>query len=102
MHISVKALLGMLLLSAAPLSAQVVDPGRASFDDRCGKCHGGDGNGGEMGPPIAARLNTRTDAQLATFIRDGVPTRGMPAHVMADPEMTALVRYLRTLQPQPA
>jgi alcohol dehydrogenase (cytochrome c) len=97
-----KAAVGVLLLSASVASAQVVDPGRASFEDRCGKCHGGDGNGGEMGPPIAARLNTRNDQQLAQFIRDGVPTRGMPAHVMADPEMTSLVRYLRTLQPQAA
>jgi len=38
----------------APLPAD--DPGRKSFELRCGRCHGGDGRGGEMGPDITARL----------------------------------------------
>ena len=94
--------LSALLISAAALSAQTVDPGRAAFEDRCAKCHGGDGNGGEMGPPIAVRLGSRDDQQLAAFIREGLPARGMPPHAVADPEMAALVRYLRVLQRQPA
>lgn len=101
MRIPVVALSALLLFPSI-LSAQAVDPGRAAFEDRCAKCHGGDGNGGEMGPPIAVRLGNRDDVQLAAFIREGLPARGMPPHVIADPEMAALVRYLRVLQRQPS
>ena len=38
---------------AAVASAQDVDAGRKSFESRCARCHGADGNGGEMGPAIA-------------------------------------------------
>ncbi len=101
MRISVFAL-SALVLFASGVVAQTVDPGRSAFEDRCAKCHGGDGNGGEMGPPIAVRLGSRDDQQLAVFLREGVPARGMPAHVIGDAEMAALVRYLRVLQRQPS
>jgi alcohol dehydrogenase (cytochrome c) len=92
----------VLLLIASAAAAQAVDPGRQIFETRCAKCHGGNGAGGEMGPPIVTRLTIRTDAQLAAFIREGVPARGMPPHVMADPEMASLVRFLRTILQHPA
>jgi mono/diheme cytochrome c family protein len=40
--------------SQPPLAAN--DPGRKAFELRCGRCHGGDGKGGEMGPNILERL----------------------------------------------
>ena len=40
-----------LLMPAAAL-AQDVHPGRRTFEATCGRCHGGDGTGAEMGPSI--------------------------------------------------
>jgi alcohol dehydrogenase (cytochrome c) len=95
-HISL-ALLGLLSL-AAGASAQNVDPGRTAFESRCARCHGADGNGGEMGPPIAMRLPGLDDQQLATLIHDGLPARGMPPSIITDPELSDLVKFLRTIQ----
>jgi alcohol dehydrogenase (cytochrome c) len=86
------------LLAASTVLAQDADAGRKAFETRCARCHGADGNGGEMGPPITSRLATRDDQQLATLIRQGLPARGMPPNPVADPEMTNLVRFLRTMR----
>jgi alcohol dehydrogenase (cytochrome c) len=94
----------MLLLFLAVLSAfsvaagQDVEPGRQPFETRCARCHGADGNGGEMGPPIGLRLATHDDQQLASVIRDGLPGRGMPPSRIPDPEMGDLLKFLRTIQ----
>jgi alcohol dehydrogenase (cytochrome c) len=89
-----------LLLLLLPLAqqAQTPPPGRANFEARCSGCHGADGNGGELGPPIIRRIATRDDAQLATLIREGLPTRGMPPNKAPDPEMKSLIAFLRTLR----
>jgi alcohol dehydrogenase (cytochrome c) len=90
---------------SSPAAAQdAVAAGRRTFETRCGRCHGADGAGTEMGPSILQRLKTRDDAQLAALIHDGVPARGMPPNVMPEAELTALVRFLRTIQrdPEPA
>ena len=81
--------------------AQDADPGRQGFVARCAGCHGTDGNGGELGPGIVARIPFRTDQELATVVRDGLPGAGMPAFPgMAEPEAAALIRFLRTLRPR--
>jgi alcohol dehydrogenase (cytochrome c) len=80
-------------------SAQTPD-GRAAFQSRCTDCHGTDGNGGEHGPSIRARLAGRTEQELATVLRDGVPQRGMPSFKdLPATEINALVAHLRTLAP---
>src|ERR1041385_2812913 len=89
----------LILFCALNLSAQD-DPGRKSFEDRCAKCHGADARGGELGPPIAARLASRNATQLAAVIREGMPGTGMPPNPVSDSEMPALIRHLRTLQPR--
>src|SRR6266852_4503499 len=91
------AVLGWLFM-AAGLLAQAVDPGRKAFESRCARCHGADGNGGEMGPAIAVRLTARDDRQLTSLVRDGLPALGMPPSDVADPEMADLVKFLRTIQ----
>src|SRR5713101_8474494 len=80
------AVLGWLF-AAAGLLAQTVDPGHQAFESRCARCHGADGNGGDMGPGIAVRLTERDDQQLTSLIRDGLPARGMPPGDVTDPEM---------------
>jgi len=87
-----------LILVAAGLYAQDAPPGRRVFEDRCARCHGADGNGGELGPAIANRLRAHDDGQLAALIHQGLPGRGMPPIAVSDAEMEPLVRFLRTLQ----
>ena len=88
-------------LIAAAASAQDIDRGRRTFEAVCGRCHGGDGNGAEMGPAIVQRLRARDDRQLASLIRDGIPARGMPPSPLPDPDIAALVRFLRTIERDP-
>src|SRR5207302_7034513 len=80
------------------LAAQDPDPGRAVFETRCARCHGSDGNGGELGPAIRNRLAARTDEQLSNVILKGLPGHGMPPIPVGDAEMAPLMRFLRTLQ----
>ena len=82
------------------LHAQAPAPGRTQFENRCGVCHGGDGNGGEYAPGMVAQLAMRNDAQLATLIREGLPGRGMPGSPnITEAEIGELTRFLRTLTP---
>ena len=74
------------------------DAGRTAFNSSCARCHGNDGNGGEMGPAIPARLATKDNDQLVALIHNGLPARGMPPNPIKDPELTSLVRYLRGMQ----
>src|SRR5262245_32424032 len=79
-------------------AAQSLEGGRKSFEQRCARCHGGDGWGGEMGPPIAVRLTTLADRELETLIHDGRPLKGMPGSALSGPEMTGLRKFLRAIQ----
>jgi alcohol dehydrogenase (cytochrome c) len=74
------------------------DPGRRSFESRCARCHGADGNGGEMGPSIVLKLPTHDAQQLPKLLRDGIPQRGMPPNVIETSEMDALVTFLRAIE----
>jgi alcohol dehydrogenase (cytochrome c) len=86
----------LLILAQAPRGDAA--PGRRTFETRCAPCHGATGNGGDTGPPIAARLSARDDEALAAFVRTGAPARGMPPQAMPDDEMADLLTYLRVLQ----
>jgi alcohol dehydrogenase (cytochrome c) len=87
------------LTSLALAAPQDASRGRTLYENRCASCHGADGNGGEFGPAIAARLTSRNDSELAAFLRTGVPERGMPAFDLPPAEMQQLIAYLRTLRP---
>ncbi|MGD1096276.1 MAG: PQQ-binding-like beta-propeller repeat protein [Bryobacteraceae bacterium] len=91
-----------LALGSSRIIAQNVTAGRLTFEKTCSKCHGSDGNGGELGPGILFRLTARDDQQLALLLRQGLPGRGMPAMRIAGAEMTPLIRFLRSVQRQPA
>ena len=69
-------------------------PGKKIFEDRCGTCHGADGNGGEHAPAITRAAPDLQDPQLTTLIREGLPARGMPA-VERQRRGTAAVDRLR-------
>ncbi|HEV3202215.1 MAG TPA: cytochrome c, partial [Bryobacteraceae bacterium] len=94
---------GLIIVILRSLSlAQDADPGRVLFEKTCARCHGADGNGGELGPAIGRRLAQRNDQELASLIREGLPQQGMPPNQVADAEMGPLTRFLRTLQRRPA
>ena len=86
------------LLFAQALLSQDADPGRLLFEKICARCHGADGNGGELGPAIRARLPRHNDEQLASLIHEGLPAQGMPPSQVSEAEMGPLTRFLRTLQ----
>ena len=87
-----------LTMSQPARTPQTAEPGRKVFETFCARCHGADGNGGEMGPPIGPRLAARDDRLLAEFIRAGQPARGMPPIPLADPDMADLLTHLRVIQ----
>src|SRR6476659_4974476 len=101
--VSMRAVM-ILVWMLAPASiawAQSPDSGRQVFVSRCAGCHGSDGNGGELGPAIAARVPSRTDDDLTSLFRQGLPAAGMPAFPgLTDTETHELIRYLRTLRPR--
>src|SRR5262245_844072 len=85
-----------LCLLAATDAAQSPE-GRTPFQSRYSGWHGTDGNGGEHGPSILARVQARSDVELASFLKEGVPLRGMPAFAdVPAAEMTSLVAFLKT------
>ncbi len=88
------------LLLTTIVFAQAPEAGRKQFESHCAACHGGDGNGGELGPGIVDRAANRSDRELAALIRGGIPAAGMPAFKMTDEEMPALVAYVRSLRPR--
>src|SRR5690242_13711034 len=92
-------LLVNIVLLASAASAQ--DSGRQVFAQRCAGCHGSDGNGGELGPGIATRVPTRTDQELTTLFRQGLPASGMPAFAnLSESDTGSLIQFLRTIKPR--
>ena len=90
-----------VLFPASIALAQGPDAGQQSFASRCAGCHGSDGNGGELGPAIAARVPSRTDEDLRSLFRQGLPAAGMPSFpTLSGAETGELIRYLRTLRPR--
>jgi alcohol dehydrogenase (cytochrome c) len=87
-----------ILLAAPGFIGQSVDAGHKTFDTYCSACHGADGNGGDRGPSILTRLPARDDQQLAAFIREGRPEKGMPPSQVSRAEMGPLLKFLRTIE----
>src|SRR5437667_12396748 len=89
-------------LSSSPSpAAQSAEPGRQVFVSRCAGCHGSDGTGGELGPAIAARVPSRTDEDLRSLFRQGLPAAGMPAFPsLTDTETGELSGCLRSVRPR--
>ncbi len=75
-------------------------PGKALFEDRCGTCHGADGNGGEHARGMTRAAPDLNDSQLTTLIREGLPARGMPAINVSDAELPQVIAFVRTLKPR--
>jgi len=92
--------LALLLGCSAALLFGQPDAGQRIFENTCGRCHGGDGNGGEMGPSILNRVGNFNEEQLAGLIRKGLPGRGMPPTPVSNEDMPFLTRFLRRMARQ--
>ena len=91
----------LLTVCAGAAHAQDVSAGRKSYEARCARCHGADGNGGEMGPAIRERIQLRGDVQLRELIHAGIPGRGMPPTPVEGNELRELVDFLRSIERGP-
>ncbi len=76
------------------------DRGMQQFMANCSGCHGADGKGGDKAASIATTLSVMklSDEELIRIVHDGTG-QGMPSFAqIGDANITAVVRYLRTLE----
>jgi putative heme-binding domain-containing protein len=78
-----------------------VKEGASLFRSNCSPCHGLNAHGGGRGPDLTSGRWTHgsTDAEIFRTISQGVPGTEMPANAFEDSEISAIVAYLRSLQP---
>ena len=60
---------------------EAIAEGEKLYNEACTACHGKDGTGGELGPPVAAqnrRYLRRTDQELFDAIKTGIEGTQMP------------------------
>lgn len=90
----------LILLAAACLSGQNVDSGRKRFATMCAGCHGADGTGGERGPALVGREESRIHSvdDIRNAIRNGFPAAGMPPFRLRAAQLEDLVAYVHELR----
>jgi cytochrome c oxidase cbb3-type subunit 3 len=99
-------LAGILVLSApGALSAQPtyaaadIQYGAKLFGEQCTNCHGGNGDAVTGVDLRTNRFKTVvTDNDLRNVITNGVPRTGMPPFKFPQPELTAIVAYIRNMR----
>jgi alcohol dehydrogenase (cytochrome c) len=87
----------LLLLTGPAAHAQDLQQGLSLFNATCAHCHGGNGQGGTLGPNILPRVLQDDDAALANLLQVGNPTRGMPGGLVSASEMPHMLGFLREL-----
>jgi putative heme-binding domain-containing protein len=84
----------------AKASAGEISKGKKLFDGLCAGCHGTEGAGGGVGPPLARPklARARDDDALMQIIRRGIPGTDMPAARQWDPgEVFQIAAYVKKL-----
>jgi cytochrome c oxidase cbb3-type subunit III len=77
--------------------AAAIRAGTALFQTRCASCHGIDARG-VVGPDLTTLwASGATDERLFQTIRRGVPGTDMPSSSATDPELWAMLAYVRSL-----
>ena len=74
--------------------------GERLFRQQCGRCHGRDAKGGELGPDLTSGLqNASTDAGLFRVVREGLPNTQMIgiSRSTTDQSVWMVVSYLNSL-----
>src|SRR5688572_27999512 len=79
------------------VAAALAQDARELFQKHCGVCHG-DGHGTERGPNLtdSRRLRTQSIDQIRGVIRNGVPSRGMPAFDLPPAELHSITLLVRS------
>ena len=78
--------------------------GERLFQQQCGRCHGIDAGGGELGPDLTSGYRTvSTDAGLFDIIRNGLPNSQMIgiSRASTDQSVWMVVSYLNSLNETP-
>jgi len=84
--------------AVAQTTAKPVSPGESLFQAQCGFCHGRDATGGASGPDLtdsALVAEDRGGNKIGPVIRTGRPERGMPGFPFSDPDLKAVVDYIK-------
>ncbi len=74
--------------------------GQRVFRQQCGRCHGRDGAGGELGPDLTNGFrNSSTDEGLFNIVREGLPNTQMIgiSRTATDQSVWMVVSYLNSL-----
>ena len=99
---TVRTLICLVLLLPAVVKCESTETGlqqgKALFRSNCAFCHGPTGLGGR-GPNLHGTLNNgERDADIEAVIKKGVPGSAMPAFLFEPDEMTALVKFIKSLR----
>lgn len=106
-----------LTLGGKRIAAETLNQGEFAYMRYCRSCHGqkGDGKGSHsrhLKPPAAnlqvGRFKYKStpgdqlpsDADLKQVIQKGIPNTGMRPWTIPEPELEALVQYIKTLSPR--
>ena len=74
-----------------------VDRGRELLVNQCGFCHGSNARGGSSGPDLTRSEVVQSDEggkELATFLRNGRPDKGMPSFDLPVDQVKDLATFL--------
>lgn len=108
--LAVSALLACSFLAGAQnsnqrtsaLSPELVDSGKALFQQNCAFCHGRDAAGGETGPDLTSSKLVAEDVdgnKIGVVVLNGRPEKGMPRFNFTErqiAELAAFIHYQRT------
>ena len=77
--------------------------GEKLYNETCTACHGKDGTGGELGPPVASqnrRYLKRTDQEIFDTVKNGIPGTQMPPYEkqFTDEQIWRVTAYIRGLR----
>jgi alcohol dehydrogenase (cytochrome c) len=77
-----------------------VQAGAVAYSVQCSICHGSEGVGGDVGPPLnqTSLKHARSDLSLYKIVRDGIPNTAMNPPPLSLAERWQLVGYIRSLQ----
>lgn len=88
--------------STAPAGADRLALGRATYEKVCAACHKADGSG-QVGPSLsdATWIHGGAPAEIATIIKKGNASKGMPAFgtLLSEDEQAAVTAYVVSLAP---
>jgi cytochrome c oxidase cbb3-type subunit III len=82
---------------------EAIAEGEKLYNETCTSCHGKDGKGGELGPPVASqnrRYLRRTDDELFDAVKNGISGTQMPpfSGQFTDDQVWRITAYLRGLR----